>query len=42
MTAEVATDYLCFKNVQKSYDQKKLVVKDFDLNVAQGEFLTLL
>lgn len=37
-----ATDYLCFSNIQKSYDQKTLVVKDFSLNVEKGEFLTLL
>lgn len=42
MTSEVAKEFLCFSNVQKSYDQKTLVVKDFNLNVAQGEFLTLL
>lgn len=42
MTAEVANDFLCFNNVQKSYDQKTLVVKDFNLKIAQGEFLTLL
>jgi len=42
MTTEVASDYLRFSNIQKSYDQKTLVVKDFSLDVAQGEFLTLL
>ncbi len=42
MATEVANDFLCFSNVQKSYDQKTLVVKDFNLNVSQGEFLTLL
>jgi putative spermidine/putrescine transport system ATP-binding protein len=31
-----------FRNVQKSYDGENLVVKDLNLNVAQGEFLTLL
>ena len=34
--------YLRFSNVQKSYDQKSLVVKDFNLDLDQGEFLTLL
>lgn len=29
-------------NVKKSYDQKTLVVKDFNLDVAEGEFITLL
>ena len=42
MTTQGATDYLSFSNIQKSYDQKTLVVKDFSLNVAKGEFLTLL
>lgn len=42
MTGDVTTDFLCFNKVQKSYDQKTLVVKDFNLDVAQGEFLTLL
>jgi len=31
-----------FKNVQKSYDGVSLVVKDFNLEVAPGEFVTLL
>ena len=35
-------DFLRFAGVQKSYDQKTLVVKDFNLDIAQGEFLTLL
>ncbi|WP_116133759.1 ABC transporter ATP-binding protein [Tropicimonas sp. IMCC34043] len=34
--------FLRFDNVKKSYDQKTLVVKDFSLDVAEGEFLTLL
>jgi putative spermidine/putrescine transport system ATP-binding protein len=34
--------FLQFKNVKKSYDQKTLVVKDFNLDVAKGEFITLL
>ena len=34
--------YVQFKNVQKSYDGEKLVVKDFNLDVASGEFLTML
>jgi len=34
--------YLQFKNVQKTYDQKTLVVKDFNLSLDQGEFVTLL
>ena len=34
--------FLEFRNVQKSYDQKSLVVKDFSLSVREGEFVTLL
>lgn len=34
--------YLSFKQVKKTYDQKTLVVKDFSLSVAKGEFITLL
>ena len=31
-----------FENVQKSYDGEILVVKDFNLDVAKGEFVTML
>ena len=31
-----------FVNVQKSYDGENLVVKDFNLDVESGEFLTML
>ncbi|MBS7662891.1 ABC transporter ATP-binding protein [Pseudomonas lalucatii] len=34
--------FLQFSNVKKTYDHKTLVVKDFNLEVAQGEFITLL
>ena len=34
--------FLNFTNVKKTYDQKTLVVKDFNLDVKQGEFVTLL
>jgi len=34
--------FLKFADVKKSYDQKTLVVKGFDLDVAKGEFITLL
>src|SRR5690625_3586834 len=34
--------FLKFQNVKKTYDQKNLVVKDFNLDVQQGEFVTLL
>jgi len=36
------SSYVIFKNVKKTYDNKKLVVKDFNLNVKKGEFLTML
>ncbi|MDW5377081.1 ABC transporter ATP-binding protein [Halomonas sp. HP20-15] len=42
---QAATDNTCFarfRNVQKSYDGVELVVKDFNLDVRQGEFVTLL
>jgi putative spermidine/putrescine transport system ATP-binding protein len=34
--------YVRFIEVQKTYDGETLVVRDFDLDVARGEFLTLL
>ncbi len=34
--------FLRFDNVKKSYDQKNLVVKGFDMDVQEGEFITLL
>ena len=34
--------FLKFSNVRKTYDQKTLVVNDFNLAVNQGEFITLL
>ena len=38
-----ATDhYVQFKNVQKSYDGETLVVKDLNLDVQRGEFMTML
>eukprot|EP01029_Cantina_marsupialis_P019193 TRINITY_DN44620_c0_g3_i2.p1 TRINITY_DN44620_c0_g3~~TRINITY_DN44620_c0_g3_i2.p1 ORF type:complete len:138 (-),score=14.03 TRINITY_DN44620_c0_g3_i2:60-473(-) len=36
------SSYVVFKNVKKTYDNKKLVVKDFNLEVKKGEFLTML
>lgn len=35
-------EYVRFVNVKKSYDQKNLVVKDFNLDIRKGEFVTLL
>ena len=34
--------FVRFEKVDKSYDGEVLVVKDLNLDVAQGEFLTLL
>jgi putative spermidine/putrescine transport system ATP-binding protein len=34
--------YVRFVNVQKSYDGETLVVKNLNLDIAQGEFLTML
>ena len=31
-----------FDNVQKSYDGKTLVVKNLDVDIAQGEFISLI
>lgn len=43
MSETIATEpYLKFDRVKKTYDQKTLVVKDFSLEVAKGEFITLL
>ena len=36
------TDFVKFEQVDKSYDGKELVVKGLDLDIAEGEFLTLL
>ncbi|MCK0143117.1 ABC transporter ATP-binding protein [Aliiroseovarius sp. F20344] len=42
--AETASDdgFVVFDRVQKSYDGETLVVKDLNLSVAKGEFLTML
>jgi putative spermidine/putrescine transport system ATP-binding protein len=38
-----STDVVCsFNHVQKTYDGETLVVKNLNLNIARGEFLTLL
>ena len=42
MTVTAEGAFLEFDDVKKSYDQKSLVVKGFDIKVAQGEFITLL
>lgn len=42
--AELATDsaFVAFERVQKSYDGETLVVKDLNLHIGKGEFLTML
>ena len=35
-------EYVAFEGVSKSYDGRTLVVRDLDLRIAKGEFLTLL
>ncbi len=42
MDAGRGTAFVAFEHVQKSYDGESLVVKDLNLNIAQGEFLTML
>ena len=43
MTVEPRSDaYVAFDHVQKSYDGVSLVVKDLNMSIAKGEFLTML
>lgn len=43
MTVEPRNDaFVAFEHVQKSYDGVTLVVKDLNLSIAKGEFLTML
>ncbi len=43
MTSENVNDgFVVFDHVQKSYDGEVLVVKDLNLSIARGEFLTML
>jgi putative spermidine/putrescine transport system ATP-binding protein len=43
VAADPGTDgYVVFDHVQKSYDGVSLVVKDLNLSIAKGEFLTML
>lgn len=37
-----ANSYVRFENVQKSYDGEVLVVKDLNLDISEGEFVTML
>ena len=41
-TAESDAPFVKFENVQKSYDGETLVVKDLNLDIPAGEFLTML
>ncbi|MGF1764317.1 ABC transporter ATP-binding protein [Aliivibrio kagoshimensis] len=36
------SQYVSFKKVQKTYDGEQLVVKNFNLDIAEGEFVTML
>ena len=42
MLYEVITPFVQFRNVQKSYDGETLIVKNLNVNIRRGEFLTLL
>ena len=42
LMSTVGQDFVTFENVQKTYDGKELVVKNLNLNISQGEFLTML
>ncbi|MCD5970653.1 ABC transporter ATP-binding protein [Pseudomonas quasicaspiana] len=37
-----ADSFVSFRNVQKSYDGENLVVKNFNLDIQRGEFITML
>ena len=39
---DIKQDFVKFEQVDKSYDGEVLVVKDLNLDIAEGEFLTLL
>ena len=41
-SADADAAYVRFENVQKSYDGVTLVIKSLDLDIAKGEFLTML
>ena len=40
--SNIKQDFVKFEQVDKSYDGKVLVVKGLNLDIAEGEFLTLL
>ena len=42
LTTSSQNDFVVFDRVQKSYDGEVLVVKDLNLKIAKGEFVTML
>ena len=40
--AENPKPLVCFEHIEKSFDGETLVIKDLNLEISQGEFLTLL
>ncbi|WP_224814157.1 ABC transporter ATP-binding protein [Hasllibacter sp. MH4015] len=42
MTSDASSAFVAFDRVQKSYDGETLVVKDLNLHIGRGEFLTML
>lgn len=42
IAAPVPRPYVQFQSVQKTYDGETLIVKDLNLDIAEGEFLTML
>ena len=43
MSSQSSNDaYVAFERVQKSYDGETLVVKDLNLEISKGEFVTML
>ena len=42
MSDNVESNFVVFDGVQKSYDGEVLVVKDLNLNISKGEFVTML
>src|SRR3546814_5127542 len=42
MTTSSADPLVSFRNIQKSYDGRTLVVRDLNLDIHHGEFLSLL
>ena len=40
--SDLKENFVRFEKIDKSYDGKELVVKNLNLNISEGEFLTLL